>query len=115
LDTKFYFKPSRTYEFLQTVCGDEVSRRSSVFTLFKRFKDGPEVLQDDPRSGPPSTSRNADTVANVHETMARDRRRALRMMSDELKTSNETIHQNLHEDVLKRKMCAKFVPTHRLT
>jgi hypothetical protein len=36
-----------------------------VFEWFKGFKDGREDLQDDPRSGSPSTSGNADTIANV--------------------------------------------------
>jgi hypothetical protein len=52
---------------LQTVYGDEALSRSSVFELFERFKDGREDLQDDPRKGSPSTSRNADTTASVRE------------------------------------------------
>jgi hypothetical protein len=48
------------------------------------FKERREVLHDDPRSGRPSTSRNADTIANIREIVARDDRRALKMMSDEL-------------------------------
>jgi hypothetical protein len=43
--------PTEIYEMLRTVCGDEALRRSSVFEWFKRFKDGRENLQDDPRSG----------------------------------------------------------------
>jgi transposase len=52
---------------LQTVFGDEALSRSSVFEWFIRFKDRREDLQDDPRSGRPSTPRNADTIANVRE------------------------------------------------
>jgi hypothetical protein len=40
-----------------------------AFDWFKGFKDGSEDLQDDPRSGRPSTSLNADTIANVLETV----------------------------------------------
>jgi transposase len=60
MNTKFAFKlgktPIETYEMLQTVCGDEALSRSCVFDWFKRFKDGREDLQDDPRSGRPSAS-----------------------------------------------------------
>jgi hypothetical protein len=49
-----------------------------------------EHLQDDPRSGRPSTSRNADTIANVREMVTRDRRLILRMMLDELNINKET-------------------------
>jgi hypothetical protein len=40
---------------------------SSVSERRKRFTDGREDLQDDPRSGRPLASRNADTTANVRE------------------------------------------------
>jgi hypothetical protein len=64
-------KPSvETYEMLQILCGDDtLSNISIVFEWFKRFKDGREGLQDDPRNGRSSTSRNAGTVANVREVV----------------------------------------------
>jgi transposase len=71
VNTKFCFKlgktPTEIYEMLQTVCGDKGLSRSGVFEWFKRFTDGREDLPDDPRSGRPSASRNADTNANVCE------------------------------------------------
>jgi transposase len=94
---------------LQTIYGDQALSRSSVFEWFKRFKDGREDVQDNPRSGRPSTSRNADTIGNVREMVTRDRRLTLRMMSDELNINKETIRQILHEGLRKRKICAKFV------
>jgi transposase len=106
--------PTETYEMLQNVYGDEALSRSSIFGWFKRFKDGRDDLQDDPRSGSPSTSRNADTIANVREMVTRDLRLILRMMLDELEINKETILQILHEDLRKRMICAKFVP-HSLT
>jgi transposase len=106
--------PTETYKMLQTVCGDEALSRSSVLEWFKLFKDGFKDLQDDPRSGRPSTPRSADTIPNVRAMVTRDRRLTLRMMSDELNINKETVRQILHEDLRKRKICAKFVP-HRLT
>jgi hypothetical protein len=64
-----------------------------VFELFKRFKDGREDLQDDPRSRRPSASRNADAMANIREMAVRDHRWALRMMAAELNISKEPIRQ----------------------
>jgi hypothetical protein len=58
---------TETYEMLQTVYGDEALSCNNVFKWFKPFKDGREDLQDDPRSGSLSTSRNADTISNVCE------------------------------------------------
>jgi stress response protein YsnF len=51
-------------------------------------------LEDNRRSGRPSTSRNADTIANIREMMTRDRRCTLRMLSEELNINKETIHQS---------------------
>jgi hypothetical protein len=48
--------PTETYEMLQTVYCDQALSGSSVFEWFKRFEDGQEDLQDDPRRGCPSTS-----------------------------------------------------------
>jgi hypothetical protein len=114
MNVKFCVKlaktPTKTYEMLQTVHSDEALSRSSVFERFKRFEDGREDLQDDSRSGRPSTSRNADTIANVREMVTRDGRLTFRMLSDEININKETIRQILHEDLRKRKICVKFVP-----
>jgi transposase len=59
--------PTETYEMLQTVYDDEALSHGSVFEWFKRFKDRREDLQGEPRTGRPSTSRNADIIANVRE------------------------------------------------
>jgi ribosomal protein S25 len=99
---------------LQTVYGDEALTLISVFEWFKRFKYWHGDLQDDSRSGRPSTSRNADTIADVRKMVTRDRRFTLRMMSDELNINTETIRQILREDLRKRKICEQFVP-HSLT
>jgi transposase len=76
--------PTETYEMLQAIYGDEAVSRSNVSEWFRRFKDGREDLQYDPRSGRPSTSRNADTIANVRKMVIRGSRLTLRIMSDEL-------------------------------
>jgi hypothetical protein len=61
---------------------DQALSRSGVTERFKRFKGGGENLQDDSCSGRPAASRNAETIANIGETVMRDRRWALRMMKD---------------------------------
>jgi hypothetical protein len=106
--------PTQTYEMLQIVCGDEALSHGSLFEWFKQFKDGHEDIQDDPRNGSPSTSRNADTISNVYEMVIRDHLWPLRMMVDELNINKEAIHQKIHEDLWKRKICTNFIPQ-RLT
>jgi hypothetical protein len=67
VNIKFCVKLGKTPTMLQTAYSDDASSRSSVFEWFKRCIDGCEDLQDDPSSWCPSTSRNADTIANVSE------------------------------------------------
>jgi hypothetical protein len=62
-----------------------------LFERYERFEDCREHLEDDTRSKRTSTSRNADTIANICETVTQDRQWALRMMSDELNINMETI------------------------
>jgi histone-lysine N-methyltransferase SETMAR len=102
--------PTETCEMLQTVYGDEALSRSRVSEWFKRFNGRREDLQHDPRSGRPSTSQNADTIANVREIVTRDRRLTLRIISDESNINKKTIYQILPEELRKRKICAKVVP-----
>jgi histone-lysine N-methyltransferase SETMAR len=99
---------------LQTLCGDEALSRSTVFECLNDFKTGVRTFRMIQKSGRPSTSPNADTIANVREMVTRDRLWALRMMADEPNINKKRIHQILREDLRKREICAKFVP-HRLT
>jgi hypothetical protein len=57
----------------------------TIVEWFKRFTNGHEDLQNGLRSGHPSTTPNADTIATVLETVTRDRGWAVGMMEDELK------------------------------
>jgi hypothetical protein len=74
------------------------------------LKIGVRIFRMIPKCGRPATSRNADTIANVHEMGTRDSRLTLGIISDELNINNDTILQILHEDLRKRKICAMFVP-----
>jgi transposase len=103
--------PVETYEMLQTVCGNEALSCSNVFEWFKRFKDGREDLQDDPKSGRPSASRNVEAVANEREVVTREHRWAVRMMTVELNSNKETIRQIIHEERNPRKV--RPTQTHR--
>jgi hypothetical protein len=82
VNIKFYVKLGETsteaHEMWQTVCDDEALSRSSEYKSFKPFKSGRDDHQNDPSSGLLSTTRNADTIANVREMVTRDRRLTLR-------------------------------------
>ncbi|GFX92122.1 protein GVQW3 [Trichonephila clavipes] len=75
---EFCFKLSKTgketYEMIKTAFGEEAMRRARVFEWFRLFKEGRQSVNNDPRSGRPSTSRDEDKIAQVKAVVRSDRR-----------------------------------------
>ncbi|GBN33688.1 hypothetical protein AVEN_259780-2-1, partial [Araneus ventricosus] len=76
--------------------------------------DGKEDVEDEPRSGRPPTSTTPDNIERVRRMLADDRRLSLRMIAEELKISLDSVSNIIHENLQKRKICARFVP-HKLS
>jgi transposase len=118
VNIKFCYKlgktATETHEMLVHVYRTEAVSRKSVYDWFKRFRDGKETTEDEPRSGRPSTSRTPDTKERVRQMLTQDRRVSLRLLSEELGISKSTVHTIVREDLGKRKVCSLFVP-HTLT
>ena len=118
INMKFCFKLKKTvaetHEMLIQVYGEEAVSKKCVYDWFKRFKDGRESVEDEERSGRPSTSRTDDMIVKVREILSRDRRMTLRLMAEELGICKDTVHIIVREDLEKRKICSRFVP-HSLT
>jgi len=66
--------------------------RKCVYDWFKRFRNGMETTENEPRSGRPPTSRTPDMIEWVRQMMAHDRRVTLWLMAEELGISKETGH-----------------------
>ena len=49
--------PTKVLKLLQEVYGDDMMSRTHLFEGHRRFKEGREEVEDDHRSGRPSTSR----------------------------------------------------------
>jgi len=79
---KFSYKLGKTatwaHEMLVQVYGTEAVSRKCVYDWFKRFRDGKETTEDEPRSGRPSTSRTPDKIERVRQMLAEDRRETIR-------------------------------------
>ena len=83
--------PSECLELLQQVYGNNAMSRTRVFEWHKRFKEGREEVEDNQRSGRPSTSRTADNTEQVKQLVRADRRLTVRMIASELSISKETV------------------------
>ena len=66
-------------------------------------------MEDDHRSGRPSTSRTDENVNCVRQKVRSDRL-TVRMIADELGMNSERVWRILTKDLGMRKICAKMVP-----
>ena len=102
--------PTETLNSLQEVYGDAMMSRTWIFEWHKRFREGREDVEDDPRSGRPTTSRTNENVERVREKVHSDCRLTVRMIADELNMNGERVWRIITEDLGMRKVCAKMVP-----
>ena len=99
--------PTETFNSLQEVYGDATMSRTRIFEWHKRFR---EDVEDDPRSGKPTTSRTNENVERVREKVRNDRRLTVRMIAHELNMNSDRVWRIITEDLGTRKVCAKTVP-----
>ena len=85
-------------------------KKSNVFEWHRRFKEGREDVQDDPRSGKPKTQRRDANVDRVRNLVRSDRRLGVRVITEELNMNRETVRQIVKEDLGMRTISAQTVP-----
>ena len=102
--------PSDALGMLQEVYGDETMSRSRVFEWHKRFKEGHEDVEDNSRSGRPSTSRTVDNVECMKQMVRGDCRLTVRMIADKLEINRDSVWKIITEESGMRKICVKMMP-----
>ena len=102
--------PTEALKLLQEVYGDEMMSRTRLFERYMRFKEGREMVEDDYRSGRPSTSRTDENVERVRQKVRSDGRLTVRMIADELGMNSERVWRIITEELGMRRICAKMVP-----
>lgn len=88
---------SVTYEKLKHAYGKHSLSRAQVFRWHKSFLEGREHVEDEHRSGRPSTSKTDENIERVNTLVRSDRRLTLRMLSEQLNLNRFTVHQILTE------------------
>ena len=91
----------------------EAMSRKCVYEWFKRFHEGKETTDDEPRLGQPPISRTPEIIEKVRQMLAQNWRLMLRLIAEELGISKDTMHTIVRDDLGKRKTCSQFVP-HKL-
>jgi histone-lysine N-methyltransferase SETMAR len=103
-------KNSEIVADLLEVFGTLAATKATVQKWVSRFKDGRESLEDDPRSGRPTTSVSDENVGRVEELVELDRRVTLRELSDQLGISFGSIQEIVSDRLGFSKICARWVP-----
>ncbi len=113
-DQRFCFRlghsATETFAKLHQAYRDNVQSRAQVFWWFKAFSVGRSSIEDEPRSGRPSTSRNNENVDRIRDLVRSDCRLTVRMIGETLNLNRNVIHQIFTNELVMRKICAKIVP-----
>ena len=100
--------PNECFKLPKEVYGKDVMSRPRVFQWHKR--SGREEIENDPKSGRPSTTKADENIMRVKQLMRSDRRLTIWMIADELSLNRESVWTILLHALMMWKVCAKLVP-----
>jgi hypothetical protein len=113
-NVKFWVKLGKsvteTLNMLRQAYGDEAMSRTQCFEWYRRFKGGRTSLEDDERSGRPSTSITPENVERIRELVHADRQRMINNTADIVGVSYGSVQTILMLELNMRRVTAKFVP-----
>ena len=111
---KFCFKLGKTltetFQMLQQACGEDCLSRTQCHEWYQRFKSGRTSVEDDPKSGRPSTSMDDDHIEKVLAVIRQNRRPTVREVAEEVGICKSSCHLILTDKLQVRRVAAKFVP-----
>nr|CAI5823570.1 unnamed protein product [Callosobruchus analis] len=90
--------------------GDAALSKTRVYEWFSRFKNKEMSIEDQYRSGRPSTSRTDENVKTINALVREDRRRTIDQLCEMSGISWSSVQRILSEDLHMRRVAAKFVP-----
>lgn len=103
-------KCSKTLEMLTVAYGESTLSKKNVYKWYKLFQEGRENVDDEHRSGRPSTSNTDENVQKVREMVLKDRRITIREIADDLNISFGSCQSILTDVLGMARVSAKFVP-----
>ena len=95
---------------LQQAYGEDCLSRRQCYDWNRRFKSGRTSIEDDPKSGRPSSSTDDDHIEKVRSVMRENRRLTIREVSEEVGICKSSCHTILTEKLKMHRVAAKFVP-----
>jgi histone-lysine N-methyltransferase SETMAR len=111
---KFLFLQGKSAKDIHTemsqTLGEKCPSYSTVKTWISRFKTGHFTVEDEPRSGRPTTSTDPETCDAVHELILEDRRISAKKIAQIVDISRERVGFIITTILDMRKLSAKWVP-----
>lgn len=95
---------------LKDVFGESALNKTAVYKWLQRFNTGRESLEDDPRSGRPSTSVTAENVETVEELIEKDRRVTIHEIACSTGIAATQVHEIIHRHLHMSKLTARWIP-----
>src|SRR5215469_1101978 len=111
---KFCFKLGKTFtetfQMLQQAYGEDCLSRTQCYEWYQRFKSGRTSIEDDPKSGRPSSSTGDGHIEKVRSVIRENRRLTISEVSEEVGICISSCHTILTEKLKMHRVSAKFVP-----
>jgi len=95
---------------LKLVYVDAAVSMETVYKWFEQSRNSCDSVEDEERSGRPSTSKTQENVERVSEMIRSSRRLTIREIYEVLNISYGSIQNILTTDLNMRRLSAKFVP-----
>ena len=95
---------------LDTVYGHNAVSYITITRWCRRFKEGRESIEDDPRPGRPLSEYKENDVIAVKKMIDEDARYTVEEISESLSINSGTVFQILKQNLRLRKICARWVP-----
>jgi hypothetical protein len=102
--------PAKIHDQRVEVYGANVMSRKHVWVWCTATDNSRTGVQDEQRSGRPSTSTADDNVCRIEGLIQENRRILLCNIADELNISIGTVHNIVREQLRYRKVCSRWVP-----
>lgn len=113
-DFRVGLSQQQCFDRLHSAFGDEAPSVQTIYNWFNEFKRGRRSLRDESREGRPKTAVVPENIDAVRELIKEDRHVTYREIEASLGISPPAIHTILHDHLVVKKICSRWIP-HNLT